>query len=391
MKSILYVQYTDPAGYPPLERSAWQFAELGWTVRFIGLEAQGRARHLLIAPHPRISVKLMSRPARGFLRQTSYLGFLIKCLVEIIKSRPTVVYCSEIRSYPVGLMASFCSPGATVLHEHDTPASDGSRISAGLRVLRRHFAQRASLCVLPQAERAEKFAKEVGATRICVVYNCPSLRELQTRFNPHSKTAFTIWYHGSIVPSQMPEAIIHALTKLPLDVNFDFAGYETLSSHGYVDHILALAAELGVGGRVTYRGTLPLRSDLLKAVRSADLGLALFADPFREPMAGASNKPFDYLACGVPVLTNEAQEWKAFFGDSGVSVSCNPESAEDIARAVLWFREHPEERLKMAENGIQIIKSVWNYEAQFSGVVDLLAKFGRDSRVAPSTSRNVRK
>jgi len=53
-KRILYIQYTNPAGYPPLEHSSRILAKEGWEVRFLGTGASG-ANALKFPPHPHIT------------------------------------------------------------------------------------------------------------------------------------------------------------------------------------------------------------------------------------------------------------------------------------------------------------------------------------------------
>ena len=57
-RRILYIQYTNPAGYPPLEHSSRLLANAGCEVLFLGTGALG-AEALRFPPHPRIMVKQM--------------------------------------------------------------------------------------------------------------------------------------------------------------------------------------------------------------------------------------------------------------------------------------------------------------------------------------------
>ncbi len=146
------------------------------------------------------------------------------------------------------------------------------------------------------------------------------------------------------------------------------AGYETIGHPGYVAELLGLAEALGVADRVDYIGTLAKRQDLLKHCGRCDVGLALFVPPVREPMAGASNKPFDYLACGLPLLVANLPDWQAMYVQPGYGLACNPEDPESIAAVVNWYLHHPTEMRAMGEQGRQRILNDWNYEAQFSVV-----------------------
>ena len=383
MKSILFVQYTDPSIYPPLERAALLLADRGWSVKFLGVEAEGGARDIKMASHPLIEVKLLPPHRRGWGKAASYMNFLAACRNEMRRLRPSIVYCSDIRSFPVGLWASYQNGVTTILHEHDSPSAGASLAMKSLLRVRRRFAQRADLCVIPQDERADRFRKATGAGRVSVAFNCPLLKELRPIRPSRPGDGLRLWHHGSIGPSQLPSAVITALTKLPGNVRLEFAGYETVGTRGYIQHVLSLANDLGVSGRVRFHGALR-REKLYELTSQADVGLTLFSAQFREPLVGASNKPFDYLACGLPLLTNDTPEWEGFFGDAGVAVSCNPESPGDIARAVSWLNDHPESRAAMAEKGQQLIRSVWNYEAQFAKVIEVLDGTSGAAEVASS-------
>ena len=52
---ILYMQYEDPAAYPPLEHSSQILAERGWDVAFVGAEIVSDGA-LRLPNHPRIIV-----------------------------------------------------------------------------------------------------------------------------------------------------------------------------------------------------------------------------------------------------------------------------------------------------------------------------------------------
>jgi glycosyltransferase involved in cell wall biosynthesis len=377
MKSILYIQYTDPAAYPPLEHSSLLLAERGWNVRHLGTAASGAAKELAFPKHASIEVALRSAPAGGWRTAQHYLSFLAWCRLEIIRLQPDVIYCSDVMSYPVGLWASRRSAITTVLHEHDPPPrTGGGRSRQLLRTIRRRFARTASLMVIPQEERARLFLGDTGADvgKLRVVFNCPSQRELANMRAParDPTKGFILWYHGALGSQQIPSTVIDALAQLPKDVRLELAGYETVSSKGYVSDLLARARGLSIADRVISHGALPMRADLVAAAARADVGLALFAPEFRDPMVGASNKPFDYLACGLPLLTNRTQEWEDFFGSQGVSVGCDPEDPDDIARVILALRNDPARRRSMADRGLELIRTQWNYETQFAPVLDVL-------------------
>jgi len=120
------------------------------------------------------------------------------------------------------------------------------------------------------------------------------------------------------------------------------------------------------------RSSAPVRQreDLMRLCATGDVGLALLpadsADFNEREMVGASNKPFDYLANGLPVLVADLAEWRATFVDAGLGRVCDPTSAESVANALRWFLDHPVERDRMGQSGKTTIAASWNYETTFA-------------------------
>jgi glycosyltransferase involved in cell wall biosynthesis len=137
------------------------------------------------------------------------------------------------------------------------------------------------------------------------------------------------------------------------------------------------ASELGISDHVKILGTIPLRQDLMRICATCDAGLSLMLIPHTdvnlENMAGASNKPFDYLACGLAVLVSRLPRWQELFVDTGCGLDCDPSDPDSVAAALQQFCEHPDKLRAMGERGRQRILSEWNYEAQFQPVFQLLS------------------
>ena len=95
-----------------------------------------------------------------------------------------------------------------------------------------------------------------------------------------------------------------------------------------------------------------------------------------QTMTGASNKPFDYLACGLALLVSDLPEWHALYVNDGCALAVDPDDAASIAAALRWLLEHPNERRAMGERGRQRVLTEWNYERQFAPVLKYLQPAG---------------
>ena len=376
---ILYLQYTNPACYPPLEQSSRILAGAGWEVLFLGNGTLGDSNGLRFRNYPRIEVRQLRFHTAGWKQKLHYLWFCVWCLAWAMWWRPQWVYASDLLACPPALLLSWVPRLRIVYHEHDSPAPATGMFMRFCLWARRACARRASICVLPNRCRAERFEVETRPRKpVKVVWNCPGLHEVPSITNGNPASGLRVLYQGSINSVRVPETIVEALALLPENVSLTVIGYETVGSQGYVKTILGHAEQLGLQHRVRCLGAIN-RYDLMKTCATFDVGLALFPlisdDKNLQAMTGASNKSFDYLACGLPVLVSDLPDWHKMFVETEYGLSCNPAEPFSIATALRWFYEHPEARTLMGTRGRNRILAEWNYETQFCPVFQ---KLGRD-------------
>jgi glycosyltransferase involved in cell wall biosynthesis len=331
----------------------------------------------------------------GWKQKAHYVRFTLWALWWTLRWRPDWIYASDLLSCPAALLLSFLPGVRMVYHEHDSPVSSNRSLFLRLSMwARRRLARRAKMCVLPNRRRAEQFDTEVhkssfnGHRPSMVVWNCPSLEELSAPRSAHNGSDLWVLYHGSIVPPRLPLSVLEALTGLPERVKLCVIGYETIGHRGYVSELRGRAEELGISGQVKFPGTLMDRKELLAWCRKCDVGLSFMpkvsADINMQAMVGASNKPFDYLSCGLALLVSDLSDWRAAYVEPGYGLACDPNDPESIAAALRWFLNHPVEMRAMGERGRQKIAEEWNYENQFSPVHE---RMEAEVKIAPSQCR----
>jgi len=375
-RRIVYVQYTKPAAYPPLEHSARVFAEAGWQVLFLGITKHGDPP-LNWAAQPAIRVRELPPSGPGWWRKMHYAWFAVWVLAWIVRWRPECVYASDALSCPVVLPVSFWPHVNVVYHEHDAPQVHRRGIVRRLVLwTRRKLAERAAARVLPNQQRADDFVRSVANHRPTFsVWNCPSLAEVTPARRARTAVGLHLLYVGSIVPFRLPPTIIEALAMLPDEVHLRVIGYASPGSPEYVADLKALAQRMGVGHRTDFLEAMP-HSDLMLKSRESDVGLVLMPasaeDESQQWMPGASNKPFDYLASGLALLVSDLPAWRSLFVEPGYGLVCTPEDPHSIAGALRWLIDHPAEMRAMGERGRQRITAEWNYETQFGPVREWL-------------------
>lgn len=377
-RRVLYLQYTNPAGYPPVEHGAHMLAESGFDVMLLGIA--NFSHNLSLRAHERIHVRLMRYQPPGWLQKVHYAWFCIWVLMWTLRWRPAWIYASDPLSCPVTLVLNRVLGLRVVYHEHDAPfLADAdipqSRVTQYMLRMRAAVARRADVCVLPNAGRASHFSRETGRENVVVVWNCPSRQDIPER-SATTSSALRVWYHGTIVPARVPPAVIEALASLPDQVSLTIAGYETAGHVGYARELTMLAHRHHVAHRFEIRGPQSHRN-LLRQCAGCDVGLALLplasADLNAREMVGASNKAFDYMASGLALLVPDSTDWRAMYVDGGYGRCCDPQSAESIAGELRWFLQHPLEVREMGDRGRRQIQDHWNYERAFAPVFAQLA------------------
>lgn len=375
-RHALFIQYTNPAGYPPLEHAMGILLPAGWTVHCLGVNEAGGASTLTLPAHPNLVLETLRRPPRGLRQKLQFVAFCIRALWQLLRQRPSLVYASDPMASPAALAAVLLSVPNVVYHEHDAPGTNTSGFAAFIHRFRNAICRRASWVVVPNRGRARDLIANTGAqeSRVLTVFNCPSRSESTHVSHSFPQIAkdkpFWLYFHGSIVPDRLPLAVVDALALLPDTVCLRIAGYETVGSVGYTERIKGRARDLGIAHRIEALGAIPDRSALLDLARASHLGLALMPmqsdDINMQHMVGASNKPFDYLACGCPLVVSDLADWKQMYVAPGLASACDPSSGESIAAAVRYWLASDTRYREAQQAGLARIAADWNYEAQFA-------------------------
>ena len=384
-RRILYIQFTDAAGYPPLEHSSRLLADRGWEVLILGTATRGEPP-LRLPTHPSIRVKKIRFVQGGWRQKAQYIFFFFVTLYWTWWWRPEWIYASDSLACPVVWWARRFIGVRVVYHEHDSPDLDQSSTWFMRQVFayRGKLALEADLCVLPQQERLQRFLRTTGRIKPAYcVWNCPRLDEMADVNSDHNNhhvgkgRELIIHYHGNIGSALLPRELVVAASRFKGAVRIQVVGYETIGSVGYTAELTRLAAKYGATEMIEPLGARPRRS-VLRLAAKAHVGLSLMPKRSEninmQHMVGASNKTFDYMACGLPLLVTNLSDWVQTFVKPGYARACDPDDPDSIAAELRWYMEHPAERREMGRRGQNKVRQSWNYESVFS---DVLAEIER--------------
>ncbi|WP_146851101.1 glycosyltransferase [Brevifollis gellanilyticus] len=385
-RRVLFIQYTNPAGYPPLEHASRMLARSGWEVEFRGIHSNG-SDGLEFAPHPRVRVRRIRYQKPGVMQKLHYLGFILWCVWGALRWRPAWVYASDVLSAPAAEIILKLRLARLVYHEHDSPVGCGAQDGSVLRQVRKsrnRLGRDAHLILLPNQKRLDHFLDTTSSRGLAFcVWNCPSLDEIpESAPSRPLEGPLKVLYHGSIVPERFGVFILEALALCQADVRLTLIGYFPLSNMTYRDVLMTEAARLGVSDRFEYLGTIPQRAELMARGSSCHVGLCMLriheGDINMQHMSGASNKPFDYASQGLALIIPPDAEWERLYAAVGCSMSCPMGDAEKLADVLCWMAGHRNEVAEMGRRGHAMARAEWHYEKQFASVLEQMEERAGD-------------
>jgi len=370
---VLFIQATEPAGYPPLIHAATLMAEAGWDVTFLAAPIAGN--RLELTPHPRIAVRSIPARPSHVMGKPAYARYVAAAARLGLAMRPRVVYASDPLGAGPGRLAARLAGARLVYHEHDSPAPGA--LHPWLARQRGAAARQAALVIFPNAARASIAQAELGFSgdRLRIVWNLPCRAELPPLAGA-ANGPLVLYYHGGVSPARLPEAVVEAVRRLGGRLRLRIVGNESAGARGYIARLLDRGLLPNGKQVVTYAGQIH-RTDLLAAAARADIGLALMprnsADINMRHMTGASNKAFDYMAARLALLVSDLPDWRDMFVAPGYARAGDPADPDSMAAALGWFLDHAGERRAMAARARARIEADWNYDAAFAPIVSVLS------------------
>ena len=364
MPKAVYIQFTNPELYPPLEHGSKILVDHGWTCLLYG------RRHAMTdtITFPSLDGRTVEALPKWSMRLPTaieYFLYAVWVACKVAVHRPDVIYVSDPLTTPIGLF--FDRLGFKVVyHEHDS--REKGSLPRWIQGARRNLFRSALFSVIPNAKRIAREGLEIR--ELLEVRNYPMMDEV-VKLERSDSAAVRIVYFGTLVPSRLPMKFFEALDESGVEIEVQLMGYETVHSAGYVQELAGYFL-----GSSTLRfeelGAFP-RAEMLRRAAQADVGLLLFSQPEdvnEGAMVGASNKIGDYLASGLPMLCSGGQELECLSHDvQGLYVFQAGEDVADILAKIKTRYAEVGERRRLQD---QILDGM-NYETEFAAVLQRLA------------------
>ncbi len=119
------------------------------------------------------------------------------------------------------------------------------------------------------------------------------------------------------------------------------------------------AKELKAWNKVNYYGYVT-REETQKIYKESIAGIVTFL-PTPHHMEAQSNKTYEYMAAGLPVIASNFPMWEKIINEEKCGICVNPEDPVSIADAIKYIAGHPEDALEMGKKGVHAAMNKYNW------------------------------
>ena len=230
-------------------------------------------------------------------------------------------------------------------------------------------------------------AERFPAGRTVVVGNLPLHREYTERANgsapPYVERPNTVLYIGTVTRIRGLREMVRAIELLPdgLDCTLRVVGDGSFRDGG----LLSEMRELSVKGRLEF---LPFQAypTVVRELLNAKVGLVLLHPLPNHLDAVRSNKLFEYMAAGVPVIASDFPHWRRIVRGVDCGLVVDPLDPAAIAQAIGWLLAHPAEAEAMGRRGREAVIRELNWDAEGARLISLYRGLSADREPVPASA-----
>lgn len=102
------------------------------------------------------------------------------------------------------------------------------------------------------------------------------------------------------------------------------------------------------------------RTEVKEVLARSMAGLVLF-HPEPNHINAQPNKMFEYMSAGLPVIASHFPLWKEIIEGNNCGICVDPLNVIEIANAISWIMDNPEQAKQMGDNGRKAVEEKYNW------------------------------
>lgn len=195
------------------------------------------------------------------------------------------------------------------------------------------------------------------AKRVIVCANYASISEFN-KIPDFNKRNNSVCYIGGITKLRGIEEVVAACEKAGVTLNLA-GGFENEQ----------LKTKIIANKNVNYLGYLS-REEIQNILAHSFAGIVtLFPTPNHNNSYPI--KMFEYMASGIPVIASNFEKWIPIIEGNSAGICVDPYNIEEIANAIKYLKENPQNAVEMGKNGRRAFEEKYNWQMEEIKLIDL--------------------
>ncbi|WP_200627015.1 glycosyltransferase family 4 protein [Pseudomonas sp. LAM2023] len=305
-----------------------------------------------------------------FLRLIARTWTHAALLWHMIRYRPHLVHAHDVNTLPTAWLAARLSQARLVYDAHEISTSREGYQSFRRMVgfVEKKLMPKVDGSITTTEARAKYFARAYGVARPTVLQNRPRLTHCRGSNRIREELGLKapwpiIIYQGGLQQGRGLEKLIQTAKDVP-------NAYFVLIGGGRLTRSLTQRCEtLGLQERVHFIPTVAL-SELPEYTASADIGVQPIENTCLNHYTTDSNKLFEYLIAGLPVVATDFPEIRRIVRNNNVGILVPANNQPALAQALNQLVIDLDLR-KQFSNNAQLTANTLNWEEQEARLVNL--------------------
>ena len=267
----------------------------------------------------------------------SRVGIMYRMLMDIHKAKPDIVHIHDVNMLPMGIILYYLFGYKFVFdaHEISVDREGYKNIKWFIFALEKWGFRNSTRAITTTEARAMYFHSEYGVPVPTVIQNRADFykNEVMPKIEKIDGN-FRVIYQGGLQEGRGIRTMLEVASRLP-DVEFLFVG------GGAQSHLVAESQRNQKN--VIYVPTVP-SCELPKYTVSADVGMQVIRNTCINHYTTDSNKLFEYIQAGIPVIASDFPEIRKVIDSYNVGILVNPSSINDIVDAIIYLKDQELEK-----------------------------------------------
>ena len=311
-----------------------------------------------------VRIVTVKRPDSVALHPLTLFRLFRACLAE----DADVYHCHEPDALLIGILARYLKGKRLVydIHEHwpsEIPFDLGIRDGTPAQKMLSALVSKVEIALARRAESTFAVSESV-ATRFRekrlhpVILSNYSITDLDIPYNPNRNGRNLMLMAGNMQSfhgvGECIEAVSRVRERYP-DVSLTLVGKVR-------EDLNECISGSGQDGFIISTGFLPYTA-MYERLSEGIAGLLVFQPTYYNISIGLPNKLFDYMLLGLPVVASDLPEIRNVVTAADCGILVDPGSVEDIAGAIAYLFDHPDEVRRMGANGRRAVLERYNWSA----------------------------